>query len=80
MTTTDRTLALIAELRELLDTTESRLTAKPGISEDRLRRVESILVEFHRWRPDVMYLTGPGGYDPQPVYEKCDTCGHYRLP
>lgn len=80
MTTTDRMLTVIAELRDLLDITQTRLTSEPEIPEEKLRQVESILVQFSRWRPDVMYLTGPGGYNPQPAYEKCDTCGHYRLP
>jgi hypothetical protein len=30
-------------------------------------------------QPNIMYVTGPSGYDPQPILEKCSECPHYRL-
>jgi hypothetical protein len=79
LTAMERTSHLVGVLRELLDTIETRLKDNPDIPENNVRHIEDLLVDFGRRWPEVMYLTGPSGYDPQPVYEVCATCGEYKL-
>jgi hypothetical protein len=79
---TNRCLQLLETLDKNMNEIKERLTSGMASEKDTLR-IESMLVEWHltkrRWRPDIMGVTGPSGYDPQPVYEKCDTCSKYRL-
>lgn len=77
MKTAERALKLLVELRKRLDEVEKTLKDE-DISEEKAQHLESMLVD-RRWPPDFMGLTGPSGYNPQPVYEKCDKCDHYRL-
>lgn len=72
-----RTLTLVAELRKGLDTAEEQLKANT-LSAESVTALESMLIE-RRWPPGFAGLTGPSGYDPKPVYIKCDKCSHYRL-
>jgi hypothetical protein len=74
---TERALNLVAQLRQNLDTMEMQLRSKT-LPRERVVALESMLVD-RRWSPKYMGLTGPSGYDPKPVYVKCDKCSHYRL-
>jgi hypothetical protein len=74
---TTRALELVAQLRAHLDQVEQ--TLKSGtVPDQKVLILESMLID-RRWRPDIMGVTGPSGYDPKPVYEKCPNCTHYRL-
>jgi hypothetical protein len=79
MDNTQRILSLIAEIQAFLSNMATEVVLKGSISGNELKAIESTLLQYTRWRP-VMRLTGPSGYDPHPVYEKCDSCGHYRIP
>jgi hypothetical protein len=79
MDNTQRILLLISEIQAFLSNMATEVVIKGAISEDEVKVIESALLQYTRWRP-MMRLTGPSGYNPQPLYEKCDSCGHYRIP
>jgi len=78
MDTSQRSLQLVAELEATLDHVKTRVTSN-DLSLDQMGLLESRLASLHPWTVDVMHLTGPAGHNPQPAFEKCPTCTHYRL-
>ena len=78
MNQSTRVLQLITELDATLATARDSIS-RNEVPLDKVSLLESRLVEMHRWRSDIAGLTGPSGYDPKPSYEKCLTCGHYRI-
>ena len=79
-----RALELIARHRKMLDVLEEKVRdTNRHVTNEQIALVESLLVETslvgRRLIPDYLHLTGPSGYDPEPVYVKCDKCDHYRL-
>jgi hypothetical protein len=75
--TVQRAQQLLDANREALNEIEKKLKTT-NLAEDDAAILESMLVD-RRWPPNFMGLTGPAGHNPQPVYEKCNSCNHYRL-
>jgi hypothetical protein len=77
MNAAERALKLVDQQRKNLDFVEERLRSG-DLTHEKIVLLESFLVD-RRWPPNFMGLTGPSGYDPKPVYVKCDKCDYYRL-
>jgi molybdopterin biosynthesis enzyme MoaB len=74
----EQALRLVTELRLTLDVAQHRILNNIVVP-DQIDSLISKLTEMLGSRSDVMSLTGPSGYNPQPTIELCSVCGHQRF-
>ena len=78
MESSTRALTLIEGLQQTLNSVKASISSNT-LSSEHVELIESRLAQPHPWRSDIASLTGPAGHNPQPAFEKCTTCQHYRL-